>query len=78
LDFREGWPFLDEYRRKEESRFTFIGKLAKVFHHLSRLAEQFVYAALQHSSSLCILARVAPGVHGADELGSMGSTKVLL
>jgi len=34
--------------------------------------------ALQHNNSLCFLARIAPGVHGADELVSMGSPKVLL
>ena len=50
----------------------------EVFHHFSRLVEQFVYVALQHNSSLCFLARVAPGVHGADELGCTGLAKVLL
>jgi len=32
-------------------------------------------AASLHNSSLCFLAGVASEVHGADELGSMGSAK---
>jgi hypothetical protein len=50
----------------------------EVFHHFSRLVEQALHAALQPNNSLCFLARVAPGVHGSDELGSIGSAKVLL
>jgi len=34
--------------------------------------------ALQQNNSQFFLARIAPGVHGADELVSMGSSKVLL
>ena len=66
------WPFLDEYRRMEESRLTFFGELVDVFHCVSSFAEQVAYVALQHNNRLCFLARVAPGVHDADELESMG------
>jgi len=35
-------------------------------------------AASLHNNSLCFLAGVAPEVHGADELGSMGLATILL
>ena len=62
----------------EESRLTFIGKVVDVLQRISRLFEQVLQVAPQHKGSLCFLARVAPGVHGAYELDTMGSTKVLL
>ena len=34
-------------------------------------------AASLHNNSLCFLAGVAPEVHGADELGSMGLATIL-
>ena len=68
----ERWPFLGEDQRKEESRLTFFGKKAEDFHHISRFGEQTLHAALQHNSSQCFIARVAPGIHGANKLRSMG------
>jgi hypothetical protein len=56
----------------EESRLTFFGELMYVFHCVSSLAEQVAYVALQHNDRLRFFARVAPGVHDADELESMG------
>ena len=56
----------------------FFRKLEEAFHCVPRFVEQVLQAALQHNSSLCFLARIAPGVHGADELVNMGSSKVLL
>jgi len=43
----ERWPFLYEYRRKEESRLTFFGKVVEVFHRASRLFEHMLHAAPQ-------------------------------
>ena len=37
-----------------------------------------MHELLQHNTRLRCLARVAPGVHGADELGSTGAAKALL
>ena len=59
----------------EESRLTFIGNVVEAFHRVSRLFEQVLQAAPQLNNSLCFLARVAPGVHGADEPVSMSSSK---
>ena len=61
----ERWPFFGEDRRKEESRLTSFRKMVEAFHQIS--------TALQHNNSLRFFARVAPGVHGTDELGCMGS-----
>ena len=48
------------------------------FHRVLRLVEQMLQAASLQNSSLCFLAEVTSGCHCADELGSIGSTKVLL
>ena len=68
----ERWPFLDEDRRKDESRLTFFRKLVEVLHHVSTLGEHALHAVFQLQGSLCFLARVVPGGHGANKLGSMG------
>ena len=52
--------------------------MEEAFHRVPRFVKQVLQAALQHNSSLCFLARIAPGAHGTDELVSMGSSKVLL
>jgi hypothetical protein len=52
--------------------------LIEEFHHVLRLVEQMLQAASLQNNSLCFLAEVSSGCHCADELGSMGSTKVLL
>jgi hypothetical protein len=67
---------VDENRINDESRLNFL--LVKAFHCVSKLVEQVLQAALQPNNCLGFLARVASEVHGADELGSMGSSKVLL
>jgi len=46
--------------------------MEEAFHHVPRFVEQVLQAALQHNNSLCFLARIAPGVHGTDEIISMG------
>jgi hypothetical protein len=74
----ERWPFLDENRRKEESRLTFFGELMEASPCISRLFKLILHAAPQLYGSLRFLAGVAPGVHGADELECMGPAKVLL
>ena len=43
----ERWPFLYEYRRKEESKLTFFGKLVEAFHRVSRLFEHLLHEAPQ-------------------------------
>ena len=53
-------------------------KLEEAFHRVPRFVEHMLQEALQQNNSLFFLARIAPGVHGADELVSMGSSKVLL
>ena len=52
--------------------------MEEAFDRVPRVAEQVLQAALQHKNSLCFLTRISPGVHGAGELGSMGSSKVML
>ena len=56
----------------------FFRKLEEAFHCVPRFVEQVLQAALQHNNSLCFHTRLSPGVDGADELGSMGSSMVLL
>ena len=56
----------------------FFRKMEEAFDPVPRVVEQVLQAALQHKNSLCFLTRISPGVHGADELDSMGSSKVLL
>jgi len=65
--------FLDEYRRKEESRLTFFRKLVEALHRTSRLGEQALHAALQHNSSLCFIARVATVLPAQGELPGLNS-----
>ena len=50
----------------------------EAFYRISGFAEYALHELLQHNNRLRCLARLAPGVHGADELGSMGAAKVLL
>ena len=79
LGISEGhWPLFDEDRRKEESKLAFFGKQVEAFYRISGFAEYALHELLQHNNRLRCLARLAPGVHGADELGSMGAAKVLL
>jgi len=44
----------------------FFRKLEEAFHRVPRFVEQVLQAAPQHNNSLRFLARIAPGVHGAD------------
>jgi len=74
----EHWSNLDEDRRKEESRFAFLGKKGEVFYRISGFIEYGLHDLLKHNTRLRCLARVAPGVHGADELDCTGASKVLL
>jgi len=63
---------------KGENQTIFFRKMEEAFHRVPRFVKLVLQAALQHNSSLCFLARIAPGAHGTDELVSMGSSKVLL
>jgi len=63
---------------KEVKQTYLFQKLLEAIHRVSGLVEQVLQAASQHNNSLCFLAGVASEVHSADELGSMGSAKVLL
>jgi hypothetical protein len=57
---------------------NFLHKMEEAFHCAPRVVEQVLQAALQHKNSLCFFTRLSPGVDGAGELDSMGSSKVLL
>ena len=52
--------------------------MEEAFGRVLRVVEQVLQAALQHKNSLCFLTKISLGVHGADELVSMGSSKVML
>jgi len=68
------WVSIGEKRKQT----IFFGNMEEAFDRVPRVVEQVLQAALLHKNSLCFLARVAPGVHGAGELDSMGSAKVIL
>ena len=66
-----------ESEKEEKHSYLLTSETIEAFHRVSRLVEQVLQAASQHNNSLCFLARVASEVHGADELGGMGSSKLL-
>ena len=66
-----------ESEKEEKHSYLLTSETIEAFHRVSRLVEQALQAASPHDNSLCFLARVASKVHGADELGGMGSSKLL-
>ena len=52
--------------------------MEEAFGRVLRVVEQVLQAALQHKNSLCFLTKISLGVHGADVLVSMGSSKAML
>ena len=73
----ERWPFLDDYWRKEESKQFSSEKWRRLL-IASRELSSKCSKQLFSTKTACVSHQDITRVHGADELESMGSSKVLL